>query len=168
MLRNFKKIIKYILSVYYTRKVKNNAIQLGTSAKINFKTVVNNRTIIGDNFNSNGLIIIGKGDVIIGDNFHCGLGCYIITENHNHLGTKLPYDSSYIVKKTSVGDNVWFGINVTLLPGVSVGEGAIIQAGSVVVSDIPALAIAGGHPAKVFSSRNDAHYFDLKDKKQFH
>lgn len=52
--------------------------------------------------------------------------------------------------------------------GVVIGEGAIIQAGSVVVSDVPDCAIAGGHPAKVFSYRNKEHYYQLKKEKRFH
>ena len=54
-----------------------------------------------------------------------------------------------------------------ILSGVKVGEGAIIQAGSVVVSDIPPCAIAGGHPAKVFKYRDKAHYDKLKYEKKF-
>ena len=49
-----------------------------------------------------------------------------------------------------------------------IGEGTIIQAGSVVVNNIPKYSIAGGHPAIVFSKRDVNHYLDLKDKKQFH
>ena len=61
-----------------------------------------------------------------------------------------------------IEDNVWLGNRVIVLPGVTIGEGAIIQAGSVVVKDIPKYAIAGGHPAKVFSSRDKDHYEMLK------
>lgn len=66
-----------------------------------------------------------------------------------------------------IEDNVWLGQNVTILQGVKIGEGAIIQAGSVVVSDIPACSIAGGHPAKVFKMRNEQHYYDLKSENKF-
>lgn len=48
-----------------------------------------------------------------------------------------------------------------------IGEGAIIQAGSVVVKDVPPLAIVGGNPARVFKWRDKAHYYELKEKKQF-
>ncbi|HHT0934569.1 TPA: acyltransferase, partial [Serratia marcescens] len=58
--------------------------------------------------------------------------------------------------------------NVIVLPGVSIGEGAIIQAGSVVVKDIEPYAIAGGHPAKPFSQRDVAHYLQLKAEGKFH
>ncbi|WP_446925851.1 acyltransferase, partial [Klebsiella pneumoniae] len=95
-------------------------------------------------------------------------GCIILTENHNHMGSAIPYDTTYIIKETIIEDNVWLGINVILLPGITIGERAIIQAGSVVVCDIPPLAIAGGHPAKVFSWRDKEHYYKLKNEKSFH
>lgn len=66
-----------------------------------------------------------------------------------------------------IEDNVWLGQNVTVLQGVKIGEGAIIQAGSVVVSDIAACSIAGGHPAKVFKKRNEEHYYELKQEESF-
>jgi acetyltransferase-like isoleucine patch superfamily enzyme len=59
-------------------------------------------------------------------------------------------------------------MNVTVLGGVTIGEGAITQIGSVVVSNIPTLAIAGGHPAKVYKYRDKNHYFLLKEKGLFH
>ena len=66
-----------------------------------------------------------------------------------------------------IEDNVWLGQNVTILQGIKIGEGAIIQAGSVVVSDIPSCSIAGGHPAKVFKKRNEEHYYKLKQEERF-
>ena len=92
----------------------------------------------------------------------------MITQNHNYEGTKIPYDSSYICKDINIEDNVWLGSRVIILGGVTIGEGAIIQAGSVVVNDIPKYAIAGGHPAKVFSSRDKEHYEKLKSEGKFH
>ena len=112
--------------------------------------------------------ITGKGRCTIGDNFHSGTNCQIMTDYHNYdCGTKIPYDNTVIVKDVVVEDNVWLGNNVIILPGVKIGEGAVIQAGSVVVKDIPALSVAGGHPAKVFKMRDIEHYNKLKDQKQF-
>jgi acetyltransferase-like isoleucine patch superfamily enzyme len=92
-----------------------------------------------------------------------------ITSNHNYdYGKKIPYDDTHIIKKVIIKDNVWFGDRVIVLGGVEIGEGAIIQAGSVVVKDIPAGGIAGGNPAKVFKYRNMEHYYDLKSKGLFH
>ncbi len=114
------------------------------------------------------MTIGGRGRVIIGDNFHSGPECRIITSFHNYEGTKIPYDETYIDRDVIIGDNVWFGTRVMVLGGVTIEEGAIIQAGSVVVSNIPKGAIAGGHPAKVFKYRDLAHYDELKAAGAFH
>lgn len=63
--------------------------------------------------------------------------------------------------------NVWIGQNVIVLAGVKIGEGAVIQAGSVVCRDIPPLAIAGGHLAEPFKYRDNDHYFTLKNARSF-
>lgn len=132
------------------------------------KTVLTSNTILNHNPNFNGMMVKGRGKVIFGDNFHSGFDNLIITENHNYEGQTLPYDGTYIVKDVVIGDNVWFGDRVIVLGGVKIGEGAIIQAGSVVVSDIPALSIAGGAPAKVFKYRDSVHYEKLKKERRFH
>ena len=51
---------------------------------------------------------------------------------------------------------------------MTIGEGAIVQAGSVVCKDIPKYGIAGGHPAVVFKYRNIDHYLELKRNEKFH
>lgn len=109
----------------------------------------------------------GNGKITIGSYFHSGVNCQIITSFHNYESTMLPYDTSYIDKDVTIGDCVWLGNNTIILGGVTIGEGAIIQAGSVVCKDIPPLAIAGGHPATVFKYRNKDHYEKLKVKINF-
>ena len=162
-----KKICKNIKQFFFTIIAKKTCLSY-ESVKAFGYTFLTKQTKLGKNVNFNGFKVLGKGDVIIGDNFHSGFGCSIIAQTHNYKGTALPYDSSYILKHTKIGDNVWLGNNVTILGGVTIGEGVIIQAGSVVVSDIQALSIAGGHPAKVFSKRDEKHYFNLKRTEKFY
>lgn len=57
-----------------------------------------------------------------------------------------------LAKPITIGDNVWFGGNVTVLPGVKIGSGVVIGAGSVVTKDIPENVIAVGNPCKVLRS----------------
>ena len=57
---------------------------------------------------------------------------------------------------TVVGHDVWLGYRTLVMPGVTIGHGAVIAAGSVVVGDIPPYAIAGGNPARVLRMRYDA------------
>lgn len=127
-------------------------------------------THLGKNVNFNGMKIYGKGKVYIGDNFHSGFGCSIITQNHNFKNNpkSIPYDNTYIIKDVVIKENVWLGNNVTLLPGTHIGEGVIVQAGSVVSGKIEPFSIIGGHPAKTFSKRNSEEYLELKNAGKFH
>ena len=136
--------------------------------KANGFTKLSKNTSLGGNCHFNGFIVNGKGRLIIGDNFHSGANCRVITEYHNYRGRCIPYDNTYITRDVKIEDNVWIGRDVTILAGVSIGEGAIIQVGSVVTKNIPPLSIAGGHPAEPFSVRSSEHYFQLKKNKMFH
>ena len=93
----------------------------------------------------------------------------MISHTHDYdSGDAIPYDDTYIEKPILIEDNVWVGSRVIVLGGVKIGEGAIIQAGSVVVSDIPACGIAGGNPARVCKWRDRDHYEALKAQRKFH
>lgn len=62
----------------------------------------------------------------------------------------------------TVGDNVWIGANVVVLPGVTIGENSVIGAGSVVTKDVPANAVAVGNPCRVLreiSERDREFYY---------
>jgi len=56
---------------------------------------------------------------------------------------------------TVVGNDVWIGQNVTVMPGVHIGDGAIVASNSVVTKDIPAYHIAGGNPCRIIKKRFD-------------
>lgn len=66
------------------------------------------------------------------------------TDSHTIIGKE-----DQMTQPVTIGNHVWIGNNVTLLKGVSIGDGAIIAAGSVVAKDVPAGCLAGGVPAKV-------------------
>ncbi len=163
----FLSFVKKVKKIFYTYKVKAICQSYKEPLRVNNRSVVNNKTKLGQNVNFNGMIIEGAGAVTIGDNFHSGTECKMITQTHNYEGTSIPYDRTYILKDIVIEDNVWLGDRVMILGGVVIGEGAIIQAGSVVVSDVPKCGIAGGHPAKVFKYRDKAHYYQLKKENKF-
>ncbi len=164
-----RKLLNKILSFFFTFIVRVKSKKSGIGLQVNGFSIVSRGTILGDNVNFNGMRIRGRGNVTIGDNFHSGKECLMISENHNfNKGSKIPYDHTYILKDIIIEDNVWLADRVIVLGGVRIGEGAVIQAGSVVVKDIPKYAIAGGHPAKVFAERDIKHYLSLKENKQFH
>lgn len=153
----------------YRDSVKSTVKSCGENLKVNNKSIVTPYTYLGNNVNFNGIHIQGSGKVKIGDNFHSGIECMILTSSHNYdKGKSIPYDETVISKDVIIEDNVWIGNRVIILPGVHIGEGAIIQAGSVVTSNIEKYAIAGGHPAKIFSKRDIDHYTKLKSEKKFH
>lgn len=163
-----KKLVSF-RNFYYKKRIKKIASCVGENLKVNGKSKVTTNTKLGNNVNFNGLIIQGDGEVKIGNNFHSGTEILIITTNHNYdKGKAIPYDERLIKKPVYIGDNVWLGSRVTILPGIQIGEGAIIQAGSVVTKNIPPCAIAGGHPINIFKYRNKEHYYTLKQQKKFH
>lgn len=162
---NIKQSIK---RAYYTSRVRRVSKSCGDDLTVNNYSYVTPKTSLADNVNFNGMRIQGTANVSIGSNFHSGIDCMIITDSHNYEGEAIPYDEAVISRDVVIEDNVWIGNRVIILPGVHIGEGAIIQAGSVVVKDIPKYAIAGGHPAKVFSSRDKEHYEKLKEEGKFH
>jgi chloramphenicol O-acetyltransferase type B len=165
---SIKARLKKNQSIYFKRQVELSCKSFIAPLRVNGFTYVSKHTTLGKNVSFNGMDIGGAGKVKIGDNFHSGVGCKILTQIHNYEGRALPYDDEIIAKDTIIGDNVWFGDDVTVLGGIIIGNGAIIQAGSVVVSSIPDYGIAGGHPAKVFKSRNIEHYNKLLEEKKFH
>lgn len=163
-----KKLLREFIGMYYTLKIKKQCKSYKVPLKVNGRSSVTNKTILGSNVNMNGLIIGGCGEVKIGNNFHSGIDCLFITQNHNYEGNSIPYDSTYTCKDIIIENNVWLGSKVIILGGVSIGEGAIIQAGAVVSKSIPKYAIAGGNPAKVFKYRDIEHYERLKKEGKFH
>jgi len=157
-----------LFRAYYTFKVTQQAEAVGDDLMINGPSRVSPNTVLGNNVKFNGLEVRGDGSLEIGDNFRSAPGCVIITRNHDYDGGEaVPYDDTYVREPVTIGDNVWFGVNVIVVPGVDIGEGAIIQAGSVVTDDVPPGGIAGGHPAEVFSSRDMEHYEQLKSEGKF-
>ena len=100
--------------------------------------------------------INARGGVSIGDNTILGPYCVIHSANHRMERLDIPVQlQGHEPKAVYIGKNVWFGARVTILPGVSIGDNAVIGASSVVTKDIPAYAIAAGNPARVIRMRTD-------------
>ncbi|MBT1443002.1 acyltransferase [Shewanella sp. JM162201] len=109
-----------------------------------------------------------SGGVSIGDYFHTGRGLTIFSTTHNwKSGEKLPYDNVSIKEPVVIGDYVWCGANVTILPGTCLGDGVVIAAGSVVRGIIPERAVVAGNPASVISYRDKGQYDTLINKRCF-
>jgi len=104
---------------------------------------------IGYNFTGNyNLTILDIREVYIGNNVMIGPNTLITTVGHpltpmgrrKHIG---------IAKPVRIGDDVWIGGNVTILPGVTIGNNVIVAAGAAVTKDVPDNTLVGGVPAKV-------------------
>jgi acetyltransferase-like isoleucine patch superfamily enzyme len=159
-------IIKKILTSLFTYISIRNIGGYKSKPKVNFYSRFTKNTFMGFNCHFNGMIIRGEGRVTIGDNFHSGRECLMINSYHKYdNGNAIPYDRDVNINKNiEIEDNVWLGDRVLILGGVKIGEGAIIQAGSNVVTDIPKYAIAGGNPANIFKYRDVDSYLKLKSK----
>jgi len=153
---------------YYKKQIEKKAEYCDQALYVGGKSYINSHTRLGYHVCFNGMEIKGNGKVSIGSYFHSGTNCQIITSFHNYEGEAIPYDCTFIDKDVSIEDFVWIGNNVIILGGVTIGEGAIIQAGSTVCKDVPKYAIAGGHPAVPFKFRNIDHYNKMKNEKRFH
>lgn len=104
---------------------------------------------VGENFYSNhNLVILDGNKVEFGDNVFVGPNCSFYTAGHP-AEYELRNKGIEYAKPIKVGNNVWFGGNVCVLPGVTIGDNVVIGAGSVVTKDIPSNVIAVGNPCKV-------------------
>ena len=107
---------------------------------------------VGDNFYANyNLVILDEAPVTFGDNVFVAPNCGFYTAGHPLDATERNKGLEY-ARPITVGNNVWFGANVTVLPGVIIGDNCVIGAGSVVNKDIPAGTVAAGNPCKVIKS----------------
>ena len=93
----------------------------------------------------------------IGSDVMMGPDCVIYTRNHRFDRLDIPMRGQGYgpVEPVEIGDDCWIGGRVTILPGVHVGNGAVIAAGAVVTKDVPPYAVVGGVPAKIICNRKD-------------
>lgn len=88
----------------------------------------------------------GRGGIDIGNDVFIGPKVNLITINHD---VNPDNRSATYGRRITIADKVWIGINSTILPGVTIGYGAIIGAGSVVTKDVSPITIVAGNPAKI-------------------
>ena len=118
-----------------------------------FHTEFGRNTHLGRNIFLNiGCTFQDQGGVTIGDGCLIGHHVTIVTQNHeldpDRRGDLIP-------SPVTIGEGVWIGSNATILPGVTIGDHAVVGAASVVTKDVPARAIVAGSPARVVRSIDD-------------
>ncbi len=101
-----------------------------------------------------GVYVNGYGGLTIGD--HTGFGPYTMVHTANHRMDDLDKpirEQGWLREPVHIGCHCWIGMGVCILPGVTIGDYAVIGAGSVVTNDIPASTIAVGNPCRVIRKR---------------
>lgn len=110
---------------------------------------------IGENFYTNhNCVILDGAKVTFGDNVFIAPNCCFSTAGHpiDFTQRNEGLEFAYPIK---VGNNVWIGAGVTILPGITIGDNVIIGAGSVVTRDIPTGVIAVGNPCRILRKINN-------------
>lgn len=120
--------------------------------------------VIGDNcvINKN-VVLDGRGGLVIGSNVDIAQEVNIWSEQHD-------YNDDYHVlqkKKVVVHDFVWIASRATVLPGVTLGEGAVVACGAVVTKNINTMVVVGGVPAKEIGERKSSLSYKLNYKNKY-
>ena len=106
---------------------------------------------IGDNCRVNGAYIHAQKEIFIGNNCVIASGVNIIDSNGHELISKNRTIGRDKPKSIEIGNNVWIGLNVTILKGTSIGNNCVIAAGSVVKGEFPDNVLIQGNPAVIVS-----------------
>lgn len=121
--------------------------------------------IIGNSFGANGgvrVIADCGGSITIGDDVIVGPNVVIRASNHRFADIERPIrQQGHVAQTVRVGSDVWIGANAVILPGVVIGNHAVVAAGAVVSRDVPEYAIVAGVPAQVMRDRRVAAYTEL-------
>jgi acetyltransferase-like isoleucine patch superfamily enzyme len=133
---------------------RSSLIEISDNSKIHSYShlrTYNGSIFIGANTTINrNCIIYGHGGVHIGNNVLVAANVTILSANHRYSNVdEIIRQQGLDLKGTRIEDNVWIGINTTILGGVTIGSGSIIGAGSLVTKSIPPKSIAYGSPARV-------------------
>lgn len=128
---------------------KEVTLWISPDSGANPKLTIGKRAFIGQN-----AYIGAYQPIAIGDNSLIGAYSYIISANHVYENRSLPIrDQGFSGAPILIEEDVWIGTHVVVLPGVTIGKGAIIAAGSVVNKNVPPYEIWGGTPAKYLKTR---------------
>ena len=160
--KGFKaKLTSQLYSLAIRRRAKScgrNLLVLGPGVSVTGNTTIGDGAGFGKRVK-----IFGDGPVSIGRRAVLAEDSVVYTQVHDYdHSDALPFGWGFTYPETSIGDYAWIGIKCIVLPGARIGEGAIVQAGSVVMGVVPPCAIVAGNPAKVIGWRDIDHYNKLK------
>lgn len=151
-------IYRHVFRVKMGKKV---VIYHGAEIREPFRLQLGEGTIIGDN-----AILDARYGIHIGKNVNASSNISIWTEQHDHRDPWFRCNPERLGPVT-VGDRVWIGPNVIILPTVTIGEGAVLAAGAVVTGDVEPFAIVGGIPARKIGERNHELRYEFNGKHRY-
>lgn len=156
---------RHNVSIHPTARIEDNTkfglngtIEIGSECRIRNSAMVlpyGGRVSVGDGTGVNPFTILyGHGGLEIGENCLIAAHSVIIPANHNINDTSVTIREQGATKEgITISDDVWIGTNCSILDGVTIGEGSVIAAGSVVTEDVPSYSVAAGVPAAQIDSR---------------
>jgi maltose O-acetyltransferase len=131
------------------------ADQCGKGLRVKSNAEVSPHIRIGETSELGTRCMIQSG-VVIGDNVIMGPDVKIFSRNHRFDDPGQPVAlQGKLQRSVVIGNDVWIGANVVVLPGVTIGDHAILAAGAIVTRDVPEWAIVGGNPARLIKDRRD-------------
>ena len=162
-IHTFKKIIigENCLIEKHSKLVGGRKLNLGDSVVIKTGSIIKSgdleksKIVIGDRTNINEYCYLdGVGGLLIGNDVLVAPQCSINSSGHEFKNPDMKIiDQSRRLSTVIIEDDVWIGANSTIVPGVKIGKGAVVGAGSVVTKDLPPYSISMGVPAKVTDFR---------------
>lgn len=139
-----------LFSLLFKKFGRNVMLDYRTYVRYPWKVSIGNHVAINRGCEFYPSVQSEAGYIVLEDHVVLGPKVSIFSATHDYSTLALPDTSAPIV----IGRHVWIGGNTTLLPGIVIGEGAVIGAGSVVTKDIPPFTVAVGNPAKVIKNRD--------------
>jgi len=150
-----------LYSVAIRRRAKScgrNLYILGPGVNVTANTTIGDGAGFGK-----GVKVYGDGPVFIGRRAALAEDTLVYTQVHDYDHSDvLPFGWGFTYPETRIDDYAWIGVRCIVLPGAHIGEGAVVQAGSVVMGKVPPCAVVAGNPAKVIGWRDVDHYNKLK------
>lgn len=148
-------LVRRLFFKFYLKKCGNNfltgsGIRIQTPKAVTFgkNCGLNDNCWIAANFKEGGQIKFGD-NVLIGPNTVIHSGNHVFKDKN-----KLIREQGFIFKEINIGDDVWIAANCTILAGVSIGNGAVVSAGSLVNKNVEPYTVVAGIPAKIITRRN--------------
>lgn len=141
----FQSTKKHIRIGRNVRFGRNTRVDAGYDGEV----IIGSDVLIDDN-----CFITAQQSIVIGNHVQISAYSFITDFNHNFLNRTIPINrQGCTTKSVVVGDDVWIGAHSIILPGVTIGRGAIIGAGSVVTNTVKEYSIVAGSPAKEINKR---------------